>query len=259
MRLAELPLQELQKIFAGAVAVKNNNAHAEFVIENGLNAERRLQVYRNNIIHNFTSALRAVYPLVERLVGEEFFTAMAQEYIHQFPSEQGDLHHYGFYFAEFLSTFIPAQSIAYLPEMAQFEWGYHEAFHAAFHQPFDLQKLQTVAADDYPQLKFNLHPAVRLFAFQFPISVIWEVCQREDSDEPITLPDRSENLLLMRPGLEVMWKTLSSGEYALLSTLAQHKNFSEACEYALAVEPSFIVADCLQYHLAKSTIVDFTL
>ena len=44
-------------------------------------AARRVQVYRNNVRTNLTGALKSIYPVVEKLVGDGFFNYTAAEYI----------------------------------------------------------------------------------------------------------------------------------------------------------------------------------
>ncbi len=42
---------------------------------------RRFAVYRNNVVHSLTEALKRRFPVVERLVGPEFFRALAPLYL----------------------------------------------------------------------------------------------------------------------------------------------------------------------------------
>jgi hypothetical protein len=46
---------------------------------------RRFAVYRNNVQHGLTRALAARFPVVEALVGAEFFTAMARVFAAEAP------------------------------------------------------------------------------------------------------------------------------------------------------------------------------
>lgn len=255
-----MQLYNLQKAFSAALLTLETQPLVPYIIANGLTPEQRLQIYRNNIINNCTQALRAVYPTVERLVGADFFNAAAREYVRQYPSTFCDLQQYGDKLAEFLATFPPAKTVPYLAEVAQFEWGYHLALHAAAHSPLDLIALGQIAPDDYHQVKFSLHPATRLFAMQFPVSYIWQLCQaEEDPNDQITLPEHGEKILMLRPKFEVEWRFLSEGEYALLSAFTQQKEMGQACAEALEVEPNFDVGQFLQFCIANLIITEFVL
>src|SRR3974390_531564 len=71
-------------------------------------AQRRLQIYRNNLFENRIAALAAVYPVVARLVGPDFFRCAARAYIQISPFRSGDLHAFGDRWPEFLTDYVPA-------------------------------------------------------------------------------------------------------------------------------------------------------
>src|SRR5438874_602171 len=68
----------------------------------------RLDIYRNTIISGLTKALRLSCPVVERLVGAEFFDGAAQIFIQQHLPRAAYLDQYGEEFADFLRHFPPA-------------------------------------------------------------------------------------------------------------------------------------------------------
>src|SRR5919108_3746086 len=65
-------------------------------------SDRRFAVYRNNVVASLTSALAERFPVVQRLVGEEFFRAMARAYVTQEPPRSPVLLHYGATFPAFV-------------------------------------------------------------------------------------------------------------------------------------------------------------
>src|SRR5512134_2655165 len=129
----------------------------------------RLAIYRNNVVHNYCEALRAVFPVVERLVGEEFFGHAARRYALACPSRSGDIQAFGESFPEFLAALPGAAGLPYLRDTARLEWLVHEAFHAAEHPGVDLELLAGVPAERYPELRFALHPSCRLLASPYPV------------------------------------------------------------------------------------------
>lgn len=82
---------------------------------------RGIAVYRNNRRANLLGALRIAYPVIERLVGADFFAYSAQRFIDDHPSQSANLEDYGFEFGEFLRTFAPAASLPYLADVAALE------------------------------------------------------------------------------------------------------------------------------------------
>jgi hypothetical protein len=250
-------LRELQLEFAGAVFEEADTRMGQQVRANGLSGARRLQVYRNNVFASLISALGAVYPVVQRLVGDGFFRYAADRYIRLHPSTSGNLHDFGGAFAEFLATFPAAAGLPYLPDVARLEWAYHQVFHAAEHAPLDLSALRAIPPEHHLALKFHLHPASRLFASEYPVLRIWQVNQEDYAgDGAVDLTEGGVQILVIRHHIEVDLQPLGKGEYAMLTALAANHDLASACEAALGVEPDCGLTACLQRHVARGTLVD---
>ncbi len=71
----------------------------------------RLAIYRGNMNANAARALAATYPIICKLVGDEFFGGVARAYCRQHPSVSGDLNELGAHLADFIGAFPPAQSL----------------------------------------------------------------------------------------------------------------------------------------------------
>jgi len=253
-------LRELQTAFAAGVFGDAAGDVEDHIISRRFSGARHLQIYRNNTFSSLTGALQAVYPVVTRLVGEEFFRDTAHEYIRRYPSASGNLHEFGREFAGFIAGFPAASALVYLPDVARLEWAYHQVFHAAGHTSRALNALAAVPQEKYSELTFKLHPACRLLASDYPILRIWQVNQPDyTGDNTVDLSLGGVRLLVIRRYLTVEIESLSIGEYALLQSLASGHNFEQACETALDVEAQFNLNSCLQKHVMGATLVDLLL
>lgn len=253
-------LREVQSEFLRGIFESGDCAIAAEIRGAGLSGEERLAIYRNNVFANLRSALQAVYPVVLRLVGEEFFNHAANGYICAYSSPSGDIHDFGAQFPEFLAKFPGAAELVYLPDTARLEWLVHEAFHEQDHRPLSLERLAKVAAEDYQKLRFKLHPACRLFFSAYPVHRIWQVNQPEyNGDDSVDLSEGAVKLLVRRQGFVIEIAPLGMAEYALLAAIADGESFSSNVERALQAEPGFDPGAFLQKHVAQETIVDFEL
>lgn len=81
----------------------------------------RLAIHRNNFHTNLCQSLRLSYPVVERLVGREFFDYCGVNFIAQWPSRSANLDDYGREFPAFLRAFSPASTLPYLGDVAALE------------------------------------------------------------------------------------------------------------------------------------------
>jgi len=254
-----LSLNDIQNYFKNSIFAQEKNLLNDHIIENNISPEQRLKIYHNNIFITLTETLQSIYPTIQKLVGEEFFTATAYQYIQQYLPISGNLNDYGNHFAKFLFEFSHTKSLTYLSEVAQLEWAYHEVFHENNASIFDLKKLAAIPIEQHANLKFTLHPASRLFAFNQPILTIWQFCQQDNPAETLDINTDGEKILIIRRQLDISFEKLTDGEFCLLSALNTGLIFEQACALALEVEPEFNIPLKLQEHIVRGTIVDFYL
>lgn len=248
-------LRELQHDFVTALFDERNvQAHAE-ICHGRFTGARLLQVYRHNVFISLTAALAAVYPAVQRLVGEGFFKYAADAFIRAHPPASGNLHDFGAGLAEFLAAFPACAEHAYLPDVARLEWAYHSVFHAAAPR-FDVAALADVPPERYPELRFGLSPAARLIASEYPLLALWYAHQAGAADTPIDLDAGGDRLLVFRRELEVEFKRLSVGEYALLAAWQHGATLQAASDAAHQAENDFDLTRCLQQHVALGTLTN---
>jgi hypothetical protein len=247
-------LRELQLRFAATLLDPAANDALAYVIGRGIPPHERIGFYRNNVIANFRNTLRAVYPVIERLVGEPFFDQAADRYLRTHPSSSGDLNRFGAHFAEFLETWPPARELRYLADVARLEWLVEESFHGADRESVQPADLAAVPPDQQALLCFELHPACRLLVSAFPIHRIWQVNQPDaPRDASVDLGEGGVYLLIRRDRHEVSIETLDHGSFCMLSLLAAGRNFDEAFHHAVSVQPDFDVAAFLKHHVTSGT------
>ncbi len=254
-------LHELQQAFAGGLLDEDQaDVISRHVIDDRFPAPRHLQVYRHNVFAGLSEALAAVYPVVQRLVGDGFFKYAADGFIRRHPPQSGNLHDFGGEFAAFLTAFPAARRLSYLPDVARLEWAWHQAFHAGEAPALAFEQLAAVPAERYGALRFFLHPSARLIASSYPILRIWQVNQEGFAGEPaVDLAAGGVRLLVQRRGLAVEIETLETGEHALLRAFADGRPLAPASERALAAEPGFDLATTLRQRVLRETIVHFSL
>ena len=76
-----MDLAATQDAFAAALLDPALPVPAGVTSARGKADAKRFAVYRNNVAVGLTRALASRFPVVERLVGEEFFAGMARAYI----------------------------------------------------------------------------------------------------------------------------------------------------------------------------------
>jgi hypothetical protein len=261
-------LRELQSAVMHALLDGEPDGAAALIAARGTAPKHRLGVYAGNARSNFIESLISSYPAIRRLVGEDYFRQCARGFHAHHPSLSGDLQPAGMGFAQYLSELHGDDEYRYLGEVARLEWLVQETLLAADHGPLDLAKLERVAADDYDDLQFHLHPSARLFASQYPCLGVWEANVASDSEPEIMHLDAGpDRVLLVRTGGQLKCHRLSHGELRFLQSVQAGERFVAAVETGAARSGvdtagdgetfAFDAAAALQRFVLAEVIVDF--
>ncbi|HTT04417.1 MAG TPA: DNA-binding domain-containing protein, partial [Steroidobacteraceae bacterium] len=145
------PLAEQQAEFSAGLLAAVAVLPSGWVGPDGQPDAKRFGVYRNNVASSLIEALREGYPAVHRLVGDEYFSAVARVFIQAYPPESPVMLEYGAAFPPFLQAFEPLASLPYLADVARIERAWHEAYHSPDGAPSSPEVLRgalsRVAAD----------------------------------------------------------------------------------------------------------------
>ena len=228
-----MQLADQQRAFARALLDPASAVPAGIVGPDGLPADKRFAVYRNNVVVGLIEALQANYPATCRIVGEEFFRAMARYYIIKEPPRSPILLDYGAGFPDFIEQFEPARSLPYLPDVARIERTWTEAYHAAEAHALDADHFATVSADQIPCLRFELHPSLRIVRSPYPALTIWRMNVADGTPAPVDLKAGGEDALILRPGADVEVRSLPPGGVEFITDLAAGLSLSDATKAAL--------------------------
>jgi hypothetical protein len=175
-------------------------------------SEGAMRVYRNTVVSGCVDALRANYPVVARLLGDEMFEAVAAEHSSQCPPRRPTLALYGARFPEWLQGQTWFHEIPYLSEVARIERFYVESLFAADAEPMDMSR---VLGADWQTLRLRLHPATRFQWLSAPAMSIW-LAQREETVSELELEWKAEGVLLTRPSFDIQPARLSRAGHRFL-------------------------------------------
>ncbi len=199
-----------------------------------------IEIYRNNYRGNLHDTLAGAYPVIEQLVGEDFFRMMTRQYIGQHHSRSGNLHLYGADMANFAAVFEPARGLPYLADVAALEWACHRAYFSDDAEVLDLNKLAQIPPERYSDLILHAHPACHLVRSRYPIAAIWHAHQPGSPfDFQIDLDSGPSNALVSRKDDVVRVSDLSAGDAAWLEELIDASPLGEATAATLQRHPDF--------------------
>ncbi|MDE2112671.1 MAG: putative DNA-binding domain-containing protein [Alphaproteobacteria bacterium] len=252
------PLAERQRTFAAALVDPARDVPAGLVGPDGQVSLKRFSVYRNNVIVGLIDALEAAYPAISRIVGEEFFRAMARAYAVAHPPTSAILLAYGGGFADFIVTFEPARSLPYLADVARIERAWLEAYHASEATSLSPAALVVIPQEEAGNVRLFLHPSFCVVRSRFPALTIWRMNVHDGVPAPVDLEAGGEDVLILRPEAEVEVRSMPPGGAEFVNALAEGYSLAEAAKIAIPT-PDFDLAANLAALLGAGAFIEYEL
>jgi hypothetical protein len=250
--LRELQTGFMQALFAGAPAGGGLG-----ITRRGIEAHLSLGIYANTARVNFVESLRTSFPVVLRLVGDAYFRQCALHFRERHPSRSGDLQQTGVGFSDFLAEIHAGDEFHYLSDVARLEWCCQEALTSAEHAPFRLEKLAALDPTGYEDVRFLLHPSLRLFSSEYPCRRIWEANVNQAADfAPIDLRDGADRLVIVRVSGHLRIHESSVGEFNFLGAIQAGGTFGTVVERTLELDAEFDAGAALRRFVGHGAIVD---
>lgn len=197
----------------------------------------RFAVYRNNVFVGLTEALAKRFPVVSRLVGEDFFAGMARVHAGRIRPVSPLMFEYGDGFADFIAGFAPAQGLPYLADVARIEAAWTRAYHAEDAIPLAVSQLAALAPDALHLARLARHPAASLVSSPHPAGSIWAAHQGE-TVTPVRAR-RAETALVTRPAMDVTVHILPAEDAAFAHALFADETLAGAAARAAASDAAF--------------------
>ena len=255
-------LAQIQDIFSTAVFdVERSLPSSIKQVGTPANTKVRFDVYRNNVFVALIDMIEARFPVVLRLVGDEFFRGVARSYVKARPPGMQASIQYGATFADFLKTFPPVEDLPYLPDVAALEWACHEARFAKDEPAPAIsdaqQRLASAARDVTPKIRF--HAATRCIKSKFPVHAIWETNTHDDEVKKVSSDLGGQDVLIARPKYEVQVALLPAGGADFIDAISHRKSISQALDYAEANTQDISLQDILVCLLSAGAIAEITI
>jgi hypothetical protein len=230
---------DIQDAFAAAVMNAGAPVPAALTSHTAEPPRKRFDVYRNNIYAGLIAVLEGKFPVVARLVGQEFFAATARVFIGLHPPCSPVLMEYGGAFADFLASFEPAQDLPYLPDVARLEWAWNAAYYTADAEPLEASQVRQIDPGEIVEMTVELLPSLSVVCSAWPVVTIWSANTADEEPAPIDAGSGGEDVMILRPAMDVEVRRLPPGGAAFVLALGQGRTFGEAAERAAKAENGF--------------------
>lgn len=228
--LAELQRALQRHVLDAGDAAAATKANAFVIADTRASAQRRLGVYAHAYRARLREVLAKDYPGLHALAGEETFDAIAHAYIAAMPSRHPNARWYGARLAPFLSEDPRWNAQPEFSEMAALDWAFGLAFDARDARSLAFDELAAVAPQDWPALRFALHPSLQRLSFEHNVGAIRRALDRGEALPPLERFGTTQPWAIWRQDFSMRHRRLADEEAALLAKLADGASFADLCE-----------------------------
>jgi hypothetical protein len=197
----------------------------------GIDAGERFAIYRNNVHVSLIDALADRFPVVRALVGEEYFRAMAREFVQAHKPQSPVLAQYGNSFPDYIDTHEPAAALPFLGDMARMERDWSRAWAAADEPAMNRSGLARFSAAELAAARIRPHPAAHLVQSAWPVAQLWQAHQCAAPDLS-TIRWQPQDVLITRPDAEVRLQCIDAGAAVAASALLAGQSVTAAAAQA---------------------------
>jgi len=229
-------LAQSELLMAFSTGLRNGTLPPGMTAAAPTEVSRRFSVYRNNVATGLIDALAKRFPVIGRLVGVEFFRAIAIIYAEKHRPRSPVLSEWGETFADFLGGFPALEPYPYMMDVARIEWARGVAYHAS--DAAALTGRELVAAADAPLTsRLRLHPSVQVLRLGHAGVSIWAANQ--PGEQPFQVaPTGPETALIFRNSrFEVSVCQIGAGDAALIEALLAGDYLEGAIGAAAQIQP----------------------
>jgi hypothetical protein len=213
-------------------------------------------VYRNNSARAVVDALRAAYPTVAMLVGDDCFEGLALDFFRSRPPASPVLAGYGDGLADHLEDQLRLHELPYLPDVARIDRLNLEAHVAPDAVVLNAASLAGIDGAGWLRLRLKLHPAARFAWLSTPAMTIWLAHQQAEPIEALEPAWRAEGVLLTRPGDAVVPTPIDRAEHRLLFGLRLGETIGEAAAAVARTYPESDISRLFAKLIASGAFLD---
>lgn len=250
-----MKLRELQDVLARAIA-EPGTAEPEALFSSiaphpPLDAVARAGIYADMYRTRLAEALKADFPNLHRLLGEEGFYGLSVAYATAHPSASSDIGQFGRALADFLAHYpCPRGDEA---DLARLEWARAQAFTAEDAVPVGQE---TLAQLGEAAVEAHLHfvPALGRLALEYDVLGLWDALEAASGEAP-AVERRPVSVAVWRTGHEVLHRGLPPMEAEALVRAQGGAPLAEVCEaFSEAEEPTLEAFRALSAWLASGWV-----
>ena len=219
-----------------------------------LPVDERLAIYYNAYRIRLREALDEAFTKTGLYLGDDLFAEVCDAFVAAHPSTVRNLRWYGQQFPAFLAREL--EQHPQVAELAAFEWALGLAFDADDATPLCAGDVRHLAADEWADVSFTLHPSVQLLDLHYNAVPIWRALDQDSAPPDPAYSAGGHHWLVWRRELQPQFRSLDDAEARALRDLQLGRSFAEVC--AAGDGAAAPMAVCLRTWLDEAVLAGFS-
>ncbi len=192
----------------------------------------RVAIYANGFYSRLEETLLSDYQTLASFMGEDEFSNLCRSYVALYPSYSYSLNFLGQHLSRYLAETPPYHKKPYLAEIAFYEWAEAQAFTSADATLLSATELQLLPENQWPGLKFHLHPSCRILTMHWNsfslTKALREGYKHLPKPKKMVAP---KSIMVWRRQLQIRYYELDNLELTMLEAIKNNASFMELCDY----------------------------
>ena len=193
-------------------------------------AARRIAVYSEGYSARLLEVLGQDYIGLQTLLGDAVFEALGRRYITATPSRYYNARWVGQDLPTWLASDAEYANDLGVLDMAQLDWAITLAFDAADQLPVGVTEMSQIAPNEWPDLRFEFHPSLQVFALRSNALDIKRAQERNESVPATEALGALKLAAVWRRDYRVFYRALPADEQQALTLAKGGDPFGEICE-----------------------------
>jgi hypothetical protein len=206
---------------------------ADWIAGDDAQATRRLHIYRHAYRARLAQVLADNFPMLARLVGDEWWRRLAGAYLDAHPAHRYSIRWFGEHLPEWLETAALFDCGPALADLARLEWALGLVFDAHDDTPLSSEALARMPPAQWPDVRFRFGRSLARLSLRHRIGPTFHALQTNVENVPAPEAGAGE-WLVWRKGRRPHFRSVDSEESMLLDLASQGEPFSVWCEAVAA-------------------------
>lgn len=198
-----------------------------------LDPDARLAIYHRMYRVRMHKLLAKEHPVIEELLGDDAFEALAFDYFTRFPPSDFTLRNLAHALPYYLQHIYDGDDATLLRDVARLEHAVSDAFDTPEMGKITAAALGEVPPEQWPALRFRMDPSFRLLAFEYDASAFVDA-RSEKRPYPEKTPEKTW-AVVWRHDNQVWRQAIKHTVYEMLLALSSGETVTTALERGMNV------------------------